>query len=775
MALPLSHLRLLAPPLRLLLGAMWRVAKLQIHEHYGLLEEFIAAVTESVPDILSVKEKTVLLLALRTKIFLFDPDPSHLDRRNASVTDSEWDKSMSSLKEAVSQGLDPEQLRQLLPVPDFTKISELVEDDWLHECLQEVKSPQLQELLTNHSPVYSPTCPEGPKSEVVLKSAWQQLLSLQQVNEESEVSSKKLDVQQTSPKHDQLKLAHEKSSVPNAVPSTPSPTTVVTLLNQNVGYPLVLKQTPYFIVPSSTTTSPSASVATSKTSALSMTSKTTSPTIVTSKSTSVSLATSRTTSAAMVTGQSGPVSSMANQSGSVSITSNRSALMTILTKQTTPKQPVRGNVPPSVTSPNNQKPASCETETLSNPRTLQSPPSSPGRSEASSPVAAQSEADSSAVAAQSEAKSSEGPQDSLSQRPQRLAQKCPQCGKCFFYRNQVMKHLESNRACSSVSRAIRTLHCFQCPAAFQTKAELRTHSLTHRPQTPILGKSKSRSGTAKGAKNYLKSSTMDQQSSSKQAAEGGLSFCCSLCDKRFRNQSLLLNHLDNQHVLKGEEPRFDCIHCDQTFTGSTLLRIHQRSHTPRPFVCEVCGKGFPSESALANHSKRHEAKSCLCHTCGRGFSNRASLRSHVRTHTGELPYTCTICGQSFRFSAGLRMHERRRHLGHKPYTCTVCGKAFSGGGDLQAHTRIHTGEKPYSCRDCGRRFAVSSQLVTHRRTHTGEKPYACAQCGKKYSRSQQLKNHLQLHANARPYACPHCPKTYTCNPHLNRHLRSHQV
>ncbi|KAK7879625.1 hypothetical protein WMY93_033664 [Mugilogobius chulae] len=104
MSPPLSHLRLQAPPLRLLLGAMWRVAKQQAHEHYGMLEEFVAAATESVPDLLSIKEKTVLLLALRTKMFLSDPDPSLLDRSKVStVTGSEWDRSMSSLKDAVSK------------------------------------------------------------------------------------------------------------------------------------------------------------------------------------------------------------------------------------------------------------------------------------------------------------------------------------------------------------------------------------------------------------------------------------------------------------------------------------------------------------------------------------------------------------------------------------------------------------------------------------------------------------------------------------------------
>uniref|UniRef100_A0A3B3ZVS8 C2H2-type domain-containing protein n=1 Tax=Periophthalmus magnuspinnatus TaxID=409849 RepID=A0A3B3ZVS8_9GOBI len=169
------------------------------------------------------------------------------------------------------------------------------------------------------------------------------------------------------------------------------------------------------------------------------------------------------------------------------------------------------------------------------------------------------------------------------------------------------------------------------------------------------------------------------------------------------------------------EPRYDCLHCEQSFTGSTtlmslnvhtsvphthtctrhldhhiqveslsvlcsvlgstLLRIHQRTHVPRPFVCDVCGRSYASEVALTAHTKLHGEKRFLCHTCGRGFVSRVALRSHVRTHTGERPYTCTLCGRGFAFNAGLKVHLRR-HLGDKPYTCSVCGKGFPSGGDL---------------------------------------------------------------------------------------------
>lgn len=68
--LPLSSLRLLIPPLRLLSAAMWQVAQRRDVLDYEKLDEFVTLVTATVPDLLSPKQRGKLLLRLRAKIIL---------------------------------------------------------------------------------------------------------------------------------------------------------------------------------------------------------------------------------------------------------------------------------------------------------------------------------------------------------------------------------------------------------------------------------------------------------------------------------------------------------------------------------------------------------------------------------------------------------------------------------------------------------------------------------------------------------------------------------
>ncbi|KAK6314668.1 hypothetical protein J4Q44_G00141970 [Coregonus suidteri] len=68
--LPLFSLRLLVPPLRLMSAFMWQVVQQRNVMQYGKLEEFVTLVTEMVPELLSSRQRTQLILGLRARLVL---------------------------------------------------------------------------------------------------------------------------------------------------------------------------------------------------------------------------------------------------------------------------------------------------------------------------------------------------------------------------------------------------------------------------------------------------------------------------------------------------------------------------------------------------------------------------------------------------------------------------------------------------------------------------------------------------------------------------------
>ncbi|KAL0970338.1 hypothetical protein UPYG_G00240620 [Umbra pygmaea] len=200
--LPLSSIRLLVPPLRLMSASMWQLAQQRDVMHYGKLEEFVTLVTEMVPELLTFRQKAQLVLGLRARLVLevlhgVESNPAgyktiqpHLERiYSFAICKHSKDQAVKASQKAIVdlvQNLleDPakkehffqevfpvhyssrydtalqilvfqffDRLEELLPVPSFAQTASYLSltPTGLEECQQSVWDPEhLNTLLQHH-------------------------------------------------------------------------------------------------------------------------------------------------------------------------------------------------------------------------------------------------------------------------------------------------------------------------------------------------------------------------------------------------------------------------------------------------------------------------------------------------------------------------------------------------------------------------------------------------------------------------------------------------
>ncbi|XP_075738856.1 putative transcription factor Ken [Rhipicephalus microplus] len=74
-----------------------------------------------------------------------------------------------------------------------------------------------------------------------------------------------------------------------------------------------------------------------------------------------------------------------------------------------------------------------------------------------------------------------------------------------------------------------------------------------------------------------------------------------------------------------------------------------------------------------------------CHLCSYSSIYKQALNRHYRIHTGERPYKCELCPQTFAQKCNMKLHLQRH--GACPYKCRFCNRIFRHGELLHEHVR----------------------------------------------------------------------------------------
>lgn len=381
---------------------------------------------------------------------------------------------------------------------------------------------------------------------------------------------------------------------------------------------------------------------------------------------------------------------------------------------------------------------------------------------------------------------------------------CKVCGKVVSHAKFLQRHMSQHSeelafscpACKRIYKSLRYLQQHRCTKAQAGKIEQENaadegeQSSSGIPRE-TTGEEQPSDNTAEDP-DYSPSAERPSKESEQRSPDGNKSliegpFYCPHCSVEFKCRQTFRFHLRNicynEQQVDPERPEdvkhcFRCDECDKAFKYKSTLDSHKQTHNP--LYCEVCMKLVRDSEALAMHKESHTP--FQCNHCEENFPVFKALHKHyIDVHNPTEPFTCPHCQTTFASLKRFIRHEWK-HTGYQPFQCPHCSKRFRSYSDLVEHQKKHTKAYPFLCWECGKKFRHGVTLTRHveRVHHSGEpvteKPmptFTCAQCGKTFTSRRCLLKHDNFHHKGLRFPCEHCGKGFFGKDALVRHTLIH--